>query len=1012
MLALSLFGTITVTRDGNSLAQFRSQTELALLVYLAHTGQPHTREAVADLLWEARSTTQSLSNLRTALSRLRKQVGKELVVTRKTLALRPEDLQQVDSVCLQQELQAIGVPETPAEADRLKGALALYTGDFLAGFYLADAPRFNEWVVVEQERMRQQVIIGLQRLIAYAFENNDPVSGIEAARRWIAIDELSEAAHTRLIHLLALNGQPNAALRQYDKLVTLFAEEMGVAPTRETADLIARIGRGEIVPIRAAPASAPVDVPHNLPRELTPFVGRVTERDAVLTRLLDPVYPLVTLIGEGGMGKTRLALAVAREIVAEPPDAFPDGVWFVPLEGIDAPNTLREAIAAAIGTAMGLTFHGPRAQSEQLLTLLQSKHCLIVLDNFEHLLETDAPDLIIDLLRSGPNVHLLATSRAPLGLRSEYVVRLAGLPVPFDAEPSAEPSKEAPEASPPISVEAYDSIRLFTERSARTGGVVDLSDYTDDIVAICRHVAGIPLGIELAAAWTGSMTPKEIATAIGANVDFLATSLRDVPPRQRSMRAVFDYSWALLDDKARKALARTTVFRGGFGYEAAEVVLGDCCRELDRLVDHSLLERGGDGRFRMHELLREYAAEKLAQAVAGDANSNAHDNLSEAQVRAHHAAFYLELVGHVTLAGDPTGKTMSAARTDLDNIRQAWQWAVAGPQPGALRTGLEGLWTFYHRQSLFQEAEAAFAAAVNALEATDPRPAPNEAIVASLQTARAFFLNILNRYDEAIALSRIVLARGETLNDPLLLAHGHLAWGTALFRQGHFDESLVVLERGLPHAQRAGVESLEADIRRRMGTALLEQADMPRARTELEQALSIYRRVSMPIGEANLLGDLGWLEQRAHNLDASRDYLAASLALHRQLNNRHGVTIALINLAAVSGLTAPDRRRSHAINMKRWRIWSKSTATIIALWPITGSVSEFTPRRLMKRPGSTTNVRWPSIGKSAIRRACLGKNNLGLLYNHLGDYRTALALHEDALRTSRELHSQTTEGGP
>ena len=995
MLALTLFGPIVITREGEPVDRFRSQTEVALLVYLAHTGQTHTREALADLLWDASSTAQSLSNLRTVLSRLRKRVGDELVITRKTVALRSAKPSAVDSVRLQQDLLAIGNPKTPAEAAQLSAALTLHAEDFLAGFYLPGAPRFNDWVAVEQEKLRRQVFGGLERLISYALSEPDPPLGIAAARQWLAMDNLHETAHAHLIRLLALDGQTNAALAQYDQLVTILEDELGIAPSSKTMDLITRVGRGDVVPVSASNRSTQVVIPQNLPRELTPFIGRTVERAALVERLLDPGYPLITVTGEGGMGKTRLALAAARAIVAGdglPAPVFPDGIWFVSLAAIDNQGPTRQTIAIAIGAAIGLSFYGDRPPSDQLLALLQAKSCLLVLDNFEHLLETDAPALVIDLLQAGPNVHLLTTSRAPLDLNSEFIVRLGGLPIPYGAA--------SPKGKPvPGKAATYDSVRLFGERASRTGQPFDLADCVDDVAAICRYVAGVPLGIELAAAWIDRLSCTDIAASLATNVDFLATTKLDVPERQRSMRAVFDYSWALLNPEAQQALAEASVFRGGFDRDAATAVLGTHAEQLKYLVDHSLLERHSDGRYSLHELVREFAADKRMAA----------DPIAEAtDVRQRHGKYYLDLVGG-QLRGANTEATITAARTDVDNVRKAWRWAVDGPHPAAVARSWQGLWTFYVRRGLFQEGLQSFDDAQRALE-LDAKDPDQQAAILRLQVARASLLNGLNRYDEAIMLAQELLQATDSQADPFLSAHARLIWGTALFRQGHHVEALTQLELGLIETQHADLGSLEADIRRRQGTALLELADLSQAREELQQALTIYREAGNRVGEAHILGDLGWLEQRSHQLTAARAYQTEALAIHRELDNRQGVTITLINLAGVCGM---QRHFAEAIGFHREALANLE------------QIDDRYHRSLvnhglgleLSRLGDYAQARGHYEQSMAIDEAIgdesgltWSRNNLGLLYNHLEEYDTALTLHQEALSLSQKLHSPTTEG--
>lgn len=984
MLSLTLLGPLTIARDGRPLTGFRSQTEIALLVYLAHTGQTHSREALGDLLWEARSTSQSLSNLRTALARLRKVVGDELLITRKSLAIRPEAIRATDSVRLAAALQTIGTPQTPEDVAQLRTAVELYGGEFLAGFYLPDATRFNDWVAIEQERLRQQVAGGLQRLITYALQHEAAPLGIAAARQWLAIDDLHETAHAHLIHFLALDGQTSAALAQYDRLATLLDEEIGLQPAPDTAALADRIRQGAYVST-AINRKPPETVSNNLPREMTPFFGRSRELLVVTKRLLDPAYPLITLIGEGGIGKTRLALATARKLIADAPATYPDGVWFVTLAGLDAQTNVQQPMAEAIGSAMGLSFHGDRLPSDQLLTLLQDKTCLIVLDNMEHLLETDAPDLAIDLLRAASGVTLLVTSRAPLDLSSEFSLRLGGLPVP---------PADVPDDS--------DSVRLFVERATRRGEEFDLAACATPVTTICRLVDGVPLAIELAAGWVGRMSCDAIAAAIAANLDFLSTRHRDIPIRHRSLRAVFDYSWALLSSAGRQALAQASIFRGGFDQEGSAAVMGSCAAQVDYLVDHSLLQQVENDRYTIHEQLREYAAERLAAPPdkAGDALADPVD------VRRRHAAYYIGLVGAVSLVNDPAETSVAVVRADRDNVRAAWRWAVEGPHPDALARAWQGLWTFYTTEALFQEGDVAFERALAALSAAEPEP-ETDAVAVRLRVALAHFRVVLNQYDDAIALAQTILRHGEDHAEPLLRGWARLVWGTALWRQGHFRESLSQFERGLGD-QPEGLGTVEADLRRRIGTSLLELGDLRRARESLQRAGQIYRQATMRRSEAYILNDLGWLEQRAHHSEPARDYLTAALTIQRELGNRHATTMILINLAGVCGI---ERRFEAAVEYLRQALDSLT------------HVDDRYHRSLINHGLGLENARLGDTEQAmafyersiAIDRAvgdeagvAWSQNNLGLAYNHLGQFDTALGLHTTALRTAQRLGARTS----
>jgi DNA-binding SARP family transcriptional activator len=356
MLEISLLGEITIQSHGKPITQFRSQKELALLVYLAHTGQTINRETLADLLWEARSTSQSLSNLRTALARLRKQVGDDLIVTRKTVAVTPAIHEQTDSVRFQTLVAAGGGERSVTAVNLLKQGLDLYQAEMLTGFYLPNAPRFNEWLVIEQERLHQTAMRGFRQLAGWQEQQGDFSAGVAIAQRWAAWDPLDETAQQQLMRLLAYDGRNSEAFAVYQKCHNLLETELGMPPSPATTILYQAIQAGSLTPPDITPPPL-----HNLPRPLTTLFGRKKEIETLTRHLLNPDYPLISITGPGGIGKTSLALAAARQFVEEK-HPFKDGIWFISLEEIedDAPEKVSARVAALVGQTMGLFFHGER----------------------------------------------------------------------------------------------------------------------------------------------------------------------------------------------------------------------------------------------------------------------------------------------------------------------------------------------------------------------------------------------------------------------------------------------------------------------------------------------------------------------------------------------------------------------------------------------------------------------------------------------------------------------------
>jgi predicted ATPase len=404
----------------------------------------------------------------------------------------------------------------------------------------------------------------------------------------------------------------------------------------------------------------------SLPAQATPFVGRERELSELRQLLWQtPPRRLVTLVGSGGIGKTRLAAETAAASAVQ----FRDGVLFLPLASL----TAVEEIAPALARQLGLDFRESGAEQEQLLRYLAARQQLVVLDNFEHLL--DGAALVEEWLARAPDISILATSREPLNLSNETVYRLSGLPYP---------QEDAPDPQQPAD---YGAVTLLIQQVGRNRpGFVPEPEELQQLVRICQLVQGMPLALVLAASWIELLSLEEIADEISGSLDLLETEMRDLPARQRSIRAVFHSSWALLAEESREAMARLSVFRGRFARDAAQAVSRCSLRVLLTLVNKSWLQRGEDG-FQIHELVRQFAAEQLQLLPGG-----------EAEARDAHAAYYAALLhDQRTLIFGPRQKeAFETIGSVLDQAAAAWLWLVerdrssSGEQIG-LRTIAEQL---------------------------------------------------------------------------------------------------------------------------------------------------------------------------------------------------------------------------------------------------------------------------------------------------------------------------------
>ena len=401
-----------------------------------------------------------------------------------------------------------------------------------------------------------------------------------------------------------------------------------------------------------------------------PFIGRERELAYLERCFEDPACRLLTLVGLGGSGKTRIAWEAASRVAIR----FAQGVVFVPLAPLASPDFLVSTIASALGHK----FHGDRSLREQLLDALSQRDLLLVLDNFEHALAD--VDLVADLLRAAPGVRVLVTSRERLNLREEWVFDITGLDYPLaDDDPH---------------VERYSAVQLFVERARRVKADFRLTrENLPDVIHLCRLVEGLPLGLELAASWTRSLSCRAIATEIERNLDLLSTYLRDWPEKHRSLRAVFAHSWTLLSPHERRTLESLAVFRGGFRLEAAQAVCGADVATLAGLVDKGLLRVWPGDRYDMHRLVQRYALEQLEAAGLGDQMREAHS----AHFAAHVAARTADLKG---------GRQLEAIRenhSEFDNLLAAWNWAVQRRDVARISAMLEGYSLTWMLRGCWQE---------------------------------------------------------------------------------------------------------------------------------------------------------------------------------------------------------------------------------------------------------------------------------------------------------------------
>lgn len=879
-LHVRLLGEFCLVKGDTPVTTLNTPRLQALLAYLLlHRSAPQARRQLAFRFWPDSSEKQARTNLRHQFHLLRQalplvdefvQTDAHMLTWRGDAAVRL-DVSEFESVVRQSH-----------SIMALQEAIDLYQGDVLPDCY-------DDWILPIRERLRQTFIATLERLIGLLEQEHDYATAIRYAQRLQQCDPLHEATYRHLMRLYALQGDQASVQRTYAECVRCLQRELDAPPTTATSQAYEHLVK----------VNTPLVHRHNLASPLNPLVGRSAELTQIATLLADPACRLVTVVGAGGMGKSRLALQVAWGQIGH----YLHGVYGVALHSIAAPDFLVSTIA----DALGFSFHGAQDPKVQLLNYLHEKEMLLLLDNFEHLL--GGAGLLIEILTHAPAVKLLVTSRERLKLAGEWLYEIHGLAVPGHAEAAQ--------------MEGYAAVQLFTQHAKRVQVDFALSQATKPaVVRLCQLVEGMPLALEMAAAWARLLSCAEIVEELTQSLDLLTTASPNGLERHRSMRVVFDHSWHLLAPEEQQVFRRLAVFQGGFRREAAKQVAGASLSLLAALVDKSLVRWNRRGRYELHELTRQYAVEKLAEVPT-----------EKEMTQNRHCRYYLEFLcqQEEPLNSSQQQQTMAEIRGEIDNVRLAWQRAMTQKCAREMGQAAQTLLEFYDIQGWLHEGEmmsrqavealaskgkvtflGSFAYEIENLKEGDRERGIGLGQVLAQQGGFLFRLGQIGKaqvlFQQSVTLLRRLGARVEL--GGVLPFFSMVAWA-----EGNYGEAQTILQEGLTIYREQNSSWGMALCLGVMGNVAAALGNYGEAKHLLQQALALFKKVGDPRSTALALSYLSPIAYTLGDYSQSKQYIQESLTLNREIADRWSMILCLNHLGAITYLESaanwPEAKRLH-----------------------------------------------------------------------------------------------------
>ncbi|HSH04742.1 MAG TPA: BTAD domain-containing putative transcriptional regulator [Anaerolineae bacterium] len=864
MLSVQTFGKLEITINGHSVSLRMSKAAVLLVYLMRNKDVSYGRDQLATLLWPQENERKSRENFRQALYQIRrifddKQTAEQyLTVTRDIVQFHAGTNFILDANLFEQK----------AAKKEWECALDLYEGEFLATYYSPDAQELAEWQVTTREQLHHLAVYACTQLTRES-EKKDLTRAAHFARRLLSLEPWAEEGYRVLMRWWVSQGQVTTALAEYQKCVAILSEELGIKPTAKTTALYEQIRDGRL------PSSS--SLTHNLPALLTPLVGRQQELITLQQYLAEPSQRLLTLVGPGGIGKTKLMLELGW-ITARTPLPMPfTAIYFISLAEFEPDEAISwpEQISSHLLQSLDIPLPSSSATSSPIDILAKEwgdRPILLLLDNWEHLIAGSS--VLTKWLKAVPHLQIVVTSREPLRLYGETVFHLLGL-----------------DKSSSVADSPHAAGKLFVQCVRRVQPQFQWDEKTAPLISrICHVVGGYPLALELAAAQLQGFTLAEVADSVAEGLDLLNSAHADLLPRQRDMRQILAQSWHNLPKDQQQILAQLSLFRQPFTAVEAQAVTGASRMQLALVVAHFWLRRADNGRYQYHELLRHFAYEQLV------AQPDLYQQARRAYIQEHFQ--YLQSRRKL-LEENPSNDIFVDLRRRHADLEQAWRWASSEEWLDEIAEVVRPLASFYIGVGLLSHGIRLFKQTIRQLRQLSVTPKRQHAL-AYLLLEEAVLRNMQVNCELVPAAMIEVIELAHSLADETLLIRAYHEYGTAVVRLGRFTEGRELLKIGLDLAEQCQDWAQVANFYFLLGNIEQDEGMCAASIIHYDQALKWYEQ----------LNNLVHINAIRHNLAIALTHLGQyrrvrslhqqNLAAIRRLERRSGLALTIEGLGFVS----------------------------------------------------------------------------------------------------------------